>query len=126
MALKWADDESEHLKQFDLVFHIALRHVKKDDTVEGLILKQHKLAGMGVQAAEIKTIIDGGTGNKVIELHTVSKHPLLEGWQFQYTNFIILLECLHRGNISDVLYTYIPNHQTDHQTSLGIINYLLR
>ena len=66
MALQWADDESEHLKQFDFVFHIALRHVKKDDTIEGLILKQHKLTGMDVQAAEIKAIIDGGTGNMVM------------------------------------------------------------
>ena len=76
MALQWADDESDRLKQFDFVFHIALRHVKKDDTIEGLILKQHKLTGMGVQAAEIKTIIDGGVDNMVNELHIVSKqHP---------------------------------------------------
>ena len=86
MALQWADDESEHLNQFDFVFHIALRHVKKDDTIEGLILKQHRLAGMGVHAAEIKAIIDGGMGNMVNELHTVSKHPLRGGWEFQYTN----------------------------------------
>ena len=47
----------EQLRRFDYVFHVALKHAKPDDTIEELIVKQHKLGGHGVTTQEILTIL---------------------------------------------------------------------
>ncbi len=56
IALKWA--KKEKMTQYDFIFHISLKLVKPEQTIEQLILKQHKLDGKGVEAKEIKFIIN--------------------------------------------------------------------
>ncbi len=67
LALLWANRESEELKQFDFVFHIALRFVKKNETLEEVILKQHKgLSRRNVSSAAIAKIINGEEHKRVL------------------------------------------------------------
>ncbi len=40
LALLWANRESKELEQFDIVYHIALNSVKKDEALEEIILRQ--------------------------------------------------------------------------------------
>ena len=65
MALQWAGDKREQLHQFSYVFHIALKHVKAEQTIPELIVKQHKLKSLGVTTEEIQDIIEGKTEQKV-------------------------------------------------------------
>ena len=59
LALGWADTTLDELKQFDFVFHIALKDVQKNQTVEEIIIKQHKgLKSRNVSPAEIKDITE--------------------------------------------------------------------
>ena len=47
------------MKQFDFVFHIALKDVKNDQSIENIIIKQHKgLKSRNVSPTEIKNIIE--------------------------------------------------------------------
>ena len=59
----------ENLKQFDYVFHIALKDVKNTDTLESIIVRQHKgLSGNGVQPSEIKHLLERDTNRKILLL----------------------------------------------------------
>ena len=41
ISLAWANGESTQLKQFDFVFHIALKIFKPSQSLEGQIVEQH-------------------------------------------------------------------------------------
>ncbi len=71
----------EQLKRFDYVFHVALKHVKPEDTVEELIVKQHKLGGHGVTTQEILSIL---TEQKVKRQWDMLSHSSGDSIQFQY------------------------------------------
>ena len=69
LAISWADGTSEELKKFDFVFHIALKHVKRNSgSIEDIIIAQHsRLKAKKVKPAEIRSILEGDT-NKVLLL----------------------------------------------------------
>ncbi len=67
LARLWANKESGELKQFDIVFHIALRFVKSNEPLAEIILKQHKgLSRQNVSSAKIAQILKGETQQKVL------------------------------------------------------------
>ena len=69
LSLSWAEGCGENLKQFDYVFHIALKDVKKTDRLESIIVRQHKgLSGNGVQPSEIKHLLERDAKGKVLLL----------------------------------------------------------
>ncbi len=58
LSLLWANRESEELKQFDIVFHIALKSVKQGESLAEVILKQHKgLTRQFVTANDVAKIL---------------------------------------------------------------------
>ena len=73
LAISWADGTAEELKKFDFVFHIALKHMKKDcGSIEDIIIAQHsRLKAKKIKPAEIRSILEGDTG-KVLLL--IDKH----------------------------------------------------
>ena len=57
------------LKKFDLVFHIALKHVKDQSSLSRIILNQHKgLAANNVEEQEIKDLLNGKYQNSILVL----------------------------------------------------------
>ena len=65
----WADGSVEQLKQFDFVFHLALKSITGNEGIEYLIKEQHTaLCGNNVQPEEIRAIIEGETKQKVLLL----------------------------------------------------------
>ena len=68
MSLCWADGKSEDLKKFHFVFHLALKHVKKNSgSIEDIIIGQHsRLKAKKVQPAEIRSILEGDTGKVLL------------------------------------------------------------
>ena len=38
----WANGTSEKLKKFDFLFHVSLKVVKSNDSIEKIIIHQHK------------------------------------------------------------------------------------
>ncbi len=66
LALLWTNRESEELKQFDIVFHIALKSVKQGESIADVILKQHKgLKRQNVTANDVGNILND-TNQKVL------------------------------------------------------------
>ena len=51
LAFSWADGTSQELKKFDFVFHISLKHVRDNSSIENIIIAQH----IGLKANEIKS-----------------------------------------------------------------------
>ena len=69
LALGWADGTLKELKQFNFMFHIALKDVRGNETIEEIIIKQHKgLKSRKVSPAEIKNIIESYDNIKVMLL----------------------------------------------------------
>ena len=69
IALSWADGSADELKQFDFVFHVTLKHVKDNQNIEDIIIKQHPgLSGNRVKSSEIKSILVGETNQRVFIL----------------------------------------------------------
>ena len=69
LAITWADGTEKELEQFDFVFHIALKLVKDNSSVEDIIMKQHSgLKAGNVTENEIKSILKGDGKNKVLLL----------------------------------------------------------
>ncbi len=67
LALLWANKESEELKPFDIIFHIALKFVKTNEPLAEIILKQHKgLCRQNVSSAKIAQILKEETQQKVL------------------------------------------------------------
>ncbi len=59
--------DSEKLKQFDVVFHIALKFVKNNEALETIIVKQHKgLSRQKVSSDKLAEITRGETQLKVL------------------------------------------------------------
>ena len=66
LAISWADGTVKKMKKFDFVFHISLKHVKDNSPLENIIVAQHKgLKANKVNPAEIRSVLDGDTRNKV-------------------------------------------------------------
>ena len=59
LALSWAQGYVEDLSKFDFVFHVALKDICSSQSIEQIIVKQHKgLTGNDVQPDEIKKLLD--------------------------------------------------------------------
>ena len=60
VALTWAGDGDGKLRdKFQIAFHIALKHVKADNSLEEIIVAQHNvLKANKVEPAEIKFILE--------------------------------------------------------------------
>ena len=60
--------KSEELKKFHFVFHLALKHVKKNSgSIEDIIIAQHiRLKAKKVKPAEIRSILEGDTGKVLL------------------------------------------------------------
>ena len=59
LALSWAEGNVEDLKRFDFVFHVALKDITSEQSIEQIIVKQHKgLSGNNVQPDEIRKLLD--------------------------------------------------------------------
>ena len=59
LAITWADGTAEELKKFDFVFHISLKHVRTNKSLEKIIIEQHNsLEANKVTPAEIKCILE--------------------------------------------------------------------
>ena len=59
LALCWADGSADELKEFNFVFHVALKGVKDNKNIEEIIISQHPaLFGNKVQSREIRSILE--------------------------------------------------------------------
>ena len=69
LALSWAEGNVEDLKKFDFVFHVALKNITSDQSIEQIIVKQHiALTGNNVQPDEIKKLLDVQTRQNILIL----------------------------------------------------------
>ncbi len=67
LALDWAEDNTPELEQFSFVFLILLRHVNNDDSLESIIINQHKqLDVMQVTIPEMKSICQGNQEGNIM------------------------------------------------------------
>ena len=59
LALCWADGSTADLRKFHFIFHVALKDVKKGETIEKIIIQQHKgLHGNNVHPEEVKVLLE--------------------------------------------------------------------
>ena len=87
LALSWADGSVENLNKFDYVFHIALKDLKNNDTLESIIVRQHKgLSGSGVQPFEMKHLLEGYEKRKIL--------LLLDGYDEYLKNHLLKVDCM--------------------------------
>ena len=69
LALIWSEGSLQEMQKFDFLFHICLKNVRKSQSIEHMIIEQHKgLSGNSVQLEEITTILDGPTSRKILLL----------------------------------------------------------
>ena len=69
LALIWSDGTLNGIQKFDFLFHICLKNVRKNQSIEHMIIEQHKgLYGNSVRLEEITTILDGTVGRKILLL----------------------------------------------------------
>ena len=69
LALIWSDGTLHEMQKFDFLFHICLKNVRKNQSIEHMIIEQHKgLSGNSVQLEEITTILDGPISRKILLL----------------------------------------------------------
>ena len=69
LALSWAEDPAEDLKDIDFIFHVALNAVETNENIEDIMIEQHKgLKGNDVQPEEIRTILRNQTKRKIVLL----------------------------------------------------------
>ena len=74
LALDWvnenddSDSTENKLHQFDLVFLVELRYVNDNSSLEQIIIKQHGLKGKKIAESQIRSILEGEYGNKVLLL----------------------------------------------------------
>ena len=58
VGLSWADGSSDILSNFYFVFHVSLKDVKADQSIEKIIVDQHSLiSGNNVELGEVKSIL---------------------------------------------------------------------
>ena len=69
-AIDWTEDKAPpEIQQFDFVFFITLRDVKNNTPLEEIVVNQHRrFEARRVQKADIKAILEGSTGSKVLLL----------------------------------------------------------
>ena len=66
-AIEWADGSDAEMEKFQFVFHLALKHVRDNSSIENIIIAQHYgLKANRVQPVEIRSILEGD--NKVLLL----------------------------------------------------------
>ncbi len=69
LALSWVAKDAENLRKFDLVFRIVLNSVRRKNSIEEVIIAQHKsLKSRRVQPKEVRSILEGNTKQKVLIL----------------------------------------------------------
>ena len=69
LAIKWADGTAEELKKFDFVFHISLKYVKDNSSIESIIIAQHSgLKANEITPEEVRSILKGVGKTKVLLL----------------------------------------------------------
>ena len=69
LALCWADNTADKLRQFDFIFHIALKNVRNNESIENIIVRQHKgLKSRQVSPGEIRSILESNGEYKVLLL----------------------------------------------------------
>ena len=69
LAISWADGTSQELKKFDFVFHISLKHVRDNSSIENLIITQHiGLKANEIKPEEINFILNRMSGSKTLLL----------------------------------------------------------
>ena len=69
LAITWADGTEGKLEQFGFIFHIALKFVKDNSSIEDVIVRQHPgLKAGNVTPDEIKNILKGDGKSKVLLL----------------------------------------------------------
>ena len=75
LASDWANLEAEKeatesgsLNQFDFVFFIELRYVDDNSSLENIIIKQHGFSEKTADVKELRSILDGESGCKVLLL----------------------------------------------------------
>ena len=67
LALTWADGTEEQLAKFKFIFHISLKHVQDDSSIESIIISQHKgLKANNVRCEEIKEILEGNASQVLL------------------------------------------------------------
>ncbi len=67
LALDWAQDAYEAVRQFDFTFLILLRNIDSNLPLEDIIIQQHGLLkNMNVSTVEMKSILNGGTGGNIL------------------------------------------------------------
>ena len=67
LALSWTHGVVKELRKFHFVFHVALKDVQASQSIENIIVEQHKgLRVSNVRPEEIKAIIGGHTNQKVL------------------------------------------------------------
>ena len=60
LAMCWADGTVTNLRNFDFIFHIALKDVRSGETIAKIIIQQHKgLHGNNVHPEEVKVLLEG-------------------------------------------------------------------
>ena len=69
LALSWAEDRTDDLKDIDFIFHVALNAVETNENIEDIMVEQHKgLKGNDVQPNEIRAILGNQTKKKIVIL----------------------------------------------------------
>ena len=69
LAINWADGTAEELKKFDFVFHISLKYVKDNSSIESIIIAQHSgLKANEITPEEVRSILKGVGKTKVLLL----------------------------------------------------------
>ena len=67
LAISWADGTVYEMEMFDFVFHVALKKVKDNSSIEKIIIEQHAgLKAEEVKPAEIKSILERDASGKVL------------------------------------------------------------
>ena len=69
LALCWAKGRDENLKNIDFIFHINLKYVRDNSSIEDIIIAQHSgLYSNNVKPSEIKAILESGNNGKILIL----------------------------------------------------------
>ena len=64
LAVSWSDGSMDELSEFQFVFHIALKHVEDNSSIENIIISQHGgLEANKIKPEEIRNILQGHTNS---------------------------------------------------------------
>ena len=67
LAMSWAEGTIKPLVQFHFLFHLELKRVRDNRSIENIIVQQHcDLEGNNVRPEEIKYLLDGNTNSKIL------------------------------------------------------------